>query len=270
RRASASSRRTRNERRARPGVRGRLAAGARVRRLDQPLRDLVAARSHRERRSGRDHVRAARGRADRGASTRRRRARLGPGPRLGPAQQAALPLAPVLRPERGDRGGGDLQRGGRRHRGPAGATRLGPPRRGGAPTASEDRAGLDAYRDEVRGGLRGRLAPRRAKTELSKDAGRPACDCKWPTEDAGERRFAAAYPPPPAKSSGVTLSRKSLNFSTTSSVSSTSCSNSIADSSITDSAAKIGALVRTARANASDGRESISISRPLSCSVIDA
>ena len=43
------------------------------------------------------------------------------------------------------------------------------------------------------------------------------------------------------KSSGVTWSRKSLNLSTTSSVSSTSCSNSIADSAMTSSAAKIGA-----------------------------
>ena len=36
---------------------------------------------------------------------------------------------------------------------------------------------------------------------------------------------------------GVTWSRNSLNFSTTSSVSSTSCSNSIADSAMTSSAA---------------------------------
>ncbi len=63
-----------------------------------------------------------------------------------------------------------------------------------------------------------------------------------------------------AKSSGVTSSRKFLNFSTTSSVSSTSCSNSMDDSSMTSSAAKIGAWQRTARAIASDGRESISIS----------
>jgi hypothetical protein len=54
-----------------------------------------------------------------------------------------------------------------------------------------------------------------------------------------------------------------LNFSTTSSVSSTSCSNSIADSEMTSSAAKIGALVRTASASASEGRESISTSRQL-------
>jgi hypothetical protein len=44
----------------------------------------------------------------------------------------------------------------------------------------------------------------------------------------------------PRKSSGVTRSRKSLNLSTTSSWSSTSCSNSIADSAMTSSAAKIG------------------------------
>ena len=42
---------------------------------------------------------------------------------------------------------------------------------------------------------------------------------------------------PAAKSSGVTWSRNSLNFSTTSSDSSTSCSNSIADSAITSSEA---------------------------------
>ena len=39
---------------------------------------------------------------------------------------------------------------------------------------------------------------------------------------------------------------------------------------MTSSAAKIEAPVRTARARASDGRESISISRPLICSVIAA
>ena len=81
---------------------------------------------------------------------------------------------------------------------------------------------------------------------------------------------ALADPRPPAKSSGVTLSRKSLNFSTTSSVSSTSCSNSIADSEITSSAAKIGAPVRTASASASEGRESIGISRPFSWRVTSA
>ena len=53
-------------------------------------------------------------------------------------------------------------------------------------------------------------------------------------------------------------------------LSSTSCSNSIADSAITSSAAKIGALVRTASASASEGRESISTSRPFTWSVIDA
>ena len=61
-----------------------------------------------------------------------------------------------------------------------------------------------------------------------------------------------------------------MNLSTTSSVSSTSCSNSIADSSITSSAAKIGAETRTARARASEGRESISISEPLTETVIEA
>ena len=74
----------------------------------------------------------------------------------------------------------------------------------------------------------------------------------------------------PLKSSGVTWSRNSLNLSTTSSVSSTSCSNSIADSAITSSAAKIGAPERTARASASEGRESMSTSRPFTDSVIDA
>ena len=61
-----------------------------------------------------------------------------------------------------------------------------------------------------------------------------------------------------------------MNFSTTSSVSSTSCSNSIADSAITSSAAKIGAPERTASAIASLGRESISSSRPPATSVIEA
>ena len=68
----------------------------------------------------------------------------------------------------------------------------------------------------------------------------------------------------------MTSSRNSLNLSTTSSVSSTSCSNSIADSSITSSSAKIGAETRTARARASEGRESISISEPLTETVIEA
>ena len=85
-----------------------------------------------------------------------------------------------------------------------------------------------------------------------------------------ELQLAGPGSSPSAKSSGVTLSRKSLNFSTTSSWSSTSCSNSIADSVITSSAAKIGAPVRTARASASDGRESISTSRPFIASVIAA
>src|SRR5215203_6053884 len=76
------------------------------------------------------------------------------------------------------------------------------------------------------------------------------------------------YEEPPAKSSGETLSRNSLNLSTTSSWSSTSCS--IADSAMTSSWAKIGACVRTARASASDGRESISTSRPSIRSWIEA
>ena len=83
-------------------------------------------------------------------------------------------------------------------------------------------------------------------------------------------RRGLASSPPAAKSSGETLSRNSLNLSTTSSVSSTSCSNSIADSSITSSAAKIGAEQRTARASASEGRESISISEPFIEIVIEA
>ncbi len=61
-----------------------------------------------------------------------------------------------------------------------------------------------------------------------------------------------------------------MNFSTTSSVSSTSCSNSIEDSSMTSSAAKIGACVRTASAIASEGRESISSSEPFIEIVIEA
>ena len=87
---------------------------------------------------------------------------------------------------------------------------------------------------------------------------------------AVERTACLAQSSPPAKSSGVTRSKNSLNLSTTSSVSSTSCSNSIADSAITSSAAKIGAPERTARARASEGRESISTSRPFTDSVIDA
>ena len=91
--------------------------------------------------------------------------------------------------------------------------------------------------------------------------------------NAGAARQIAAptdYCSPAWKSSGETWSRNSLNLSTTSSVSSTSCSNSIADSAITSSAAKIGAPERTASARASLGRESISTSRPLIDSVIDA
>ncbi len=91
-----------------------------------------------------------------------------------------------------------------------------------------------------------------------------------PAESRSSSSSSSSPSSPAAKSSGVTLSRKSLNFSTTSSVSSTSCSNSMADSVITSSAAKIGAPVRTARARASEGRESIGISRPFTDSVIDA
>ena len=58
---------------------------------------------------------------------------------------------------------------------------------------------------------------------------------------AGARTTCRAAPlpqeSPAAKSSGETWSRNSLNFSTTSSDSSTSCSNSIADSEMTSSAA---------------------------------
>ena len=61
-----------------------------------------------------------------------------------------------------------------------------------------------------------------------------------------------------------------MNFSTTSSDSSMSCSNSIADSEMTSSAAYMGAPERTARAIASLGRESISSSRPATLSVIEA
>ena len=61
--------------------------------------------------------------------------------------------------------------------------------------------------------------------------GFPTSSIDW--VDVAERQ----PPSPAAKSSGDTWSRKSLNFSTTSSVSSTSCSNSIADSEMTSSAA---------------------------------
>ena len=93
------------------------------------------------------------------------------------------------------------------------------------------------------------------RADRSSARARPA---RWRPASVGAERAQLA---PPAKSSGVTWSRKSLNWSTTSSVSSTSCSNSIADSAMTSSAAKIGAPERTASASASDGRESISISR---------
>ena len=56
-----------------------------------------------------------------------------------------------------------------------------------------------------------------------------------------------------------------MNSSTISSSFTSSCSNSIALSSITASAAKIGAPERTASAIASLGRESISSSAPLIC-----
>ena len=60
-----------------------------------------------------------------------------------------------------------------------------------------------------------------------------------------------------------------MNSSTISSSFTSSPSNSIADSSITRSA-KIGASERTAIAIASDGRESISISEPFCCTVMEA
>jgi hypothetical protein len=71
-----------------------------------------------------------------------------------------------------------------------------------------------------------------------------------------------------AKSSGLTFSRNFRNSSTTSCSSSGSPPNSIAESSITWSATKIGALVRTANASASDGLESTSISEPFTCSEV--
>ena len=64
-----------------------------------------------------------------------------------------------------------------------------------------------------------RILAARARCERPRDGGR------------------AAQLSPAAKSSGETWSRNSLNFSTTSSDSSTSCSNSIADSEMTSSAA---------------------------------
>ena len=57
------------------------------------------------------------------------------------------------------------------------------------------------------------------------------------------------------KSSGETSSRKSLNSSTTCSLSSMFWSNSIEDSSMTSSATKIGASTRTARAKAETYRQ---------------
>ena len=61
-----------------------------------------------------------------------------------------------------------------------------------------------------------------------------------------------------------------MNSSTISSSLTSSPSNSIADSSITSSAAKIGASARTATAIASEERESISISEPFCLTVIEA
>ena len=63
---------------------------------------------------------------------------------------------------------------------------------------------------------------------------------------------------------GRDLVEELRNSSTISSSFTSSPSNSIADSSITRSAAKIGASARTASAIASDGRESTSISVPFS------
>ena len=71
----------------------------------------------------------------------------------------------------------------------------------------------------------------------------------------------------------MTCSRNCLNSETLDSISSSvtsSPSNSIPDSSITSSEAKILAPARTASAIASEGRESISISDPFCCSVIRA
>ena len=71
----------------------------------------------------------------------------------------------------------------------------------------------------------------------------------------------------------MTFSRNERNFVTSFSSASSlisSPSNSIADSSITSSATKIGASARTASAIASDGRESTSISEPSCCNVICA
>jgi hypothetical protein len=73
-----------------------------------------------------------------------------------------------------------------------------------------------------------------------------------------------------ANSSGVTFSRNCRKSLTISSSLTSSPSNSMADSSITRSAAKIGASARTASAMASDGRESISISEPFCWTVIEA
>ena len=119
---------------------------------------------------------------------------------------------------------------------------------------------------------RGRHDPRADRDEPAAAGGRRRRDR---VRRADRRRVLAARGAgpllrPPRSPPGVTWSRKSLNFSTTSSVSSTSCSNSIADSAITSSAAKIGAPARTASASASLGRESISSSRPLTRRLIEA
>src|SRR5208283_4174785 len=83
-------------------------------------------------------------------------------------------------------------------------------------------AGRRRRRDRVRGA--GGADPRERRAALA-DAGGSCSGGAGP------------YESPAAKSSGETWSRNSLNFSTTSSDSSTSCSNSIADSEITSSAA---------------------------------
>src|SRR5579875_2390385 len=108
------------------------------------------------------------------------------------------------------------------------------------PTATRRTAGHEATPDRPTGvGLR-RAERRDTDQDLSASGTR--------LHDRGQGRSDECDDYSPRKSSGLTVSRKSLNFSTTSSVSSTSCSNSIADSAITSSAAKIGAPERTARA----------------------
>ena len=98
-------------------VRRRLLGRARVHRVDLRDRHVVACRPHRDRPAdARRRPAGRRRRADLRAHARRRRARLGRGDGLEPADPAGLPLAPAARPRRRDRGGDPVRRPRRRRR----------------------------------------------------------------------------------------------------------------------------------------------------------